>query len=169
MHGCRLAADGSTLTASGPRIHSRPASQARVGWGRRMNVVLWIVQVLVALAFLAHGLMMLFPPAEIAQQMNATMPRALSLFIGGAEALAGIGLTVPAVTRIRPHLVAWAAAGLIPIMIGATVFHIARGEASAAITTAILLAMATFVAYMRWKVLPIAPRGAVAARSARSV
>jgi hypothetical protein len=33
-----------------------------------------------------------------------------------------------------------------------------RGEVSSAITTLVLLAMATFVAYMRWRVAPIRPR-----------
>ncbi len=125
-----------------------------------MNIALWVVQILLAAAFLAHGLMMLFPPASLIEAMNATMSTSLRLFIGVAEVLAALGLTLPALTRIMPSLVAWAAAGLMPIMIGATVFHIQRGEVSAAITTAVLLALATFVAYMRWKVLPIPARTA---------
>jgi hypothetical protein len=44
------------------------------------------------------------------------------------------------------------------VMIGATIFHTTRGEVSSAITTAILFAVLTFVAYMRWKVKPISPR-----------
>jgi hypothetical protein len=44
------------------------------------------------------------------------------------------------------------------VMISATVLHVARNEVSSAIITAILLMMATWVAYMRWKVMPIAPR-----------
>ena len=125
-----------------------------------MNIALWVVQILLAAAFLAHGLMMLFPPASLIEAMNATISTSLRLFIGVAEVLAALGLTLPALTRIMPSLVAWAAAGLMPIMIGATVFHIQRGEVSAAITTAVLLALATFVAYMRWKVLPIPARTA---------
>ena len=125
-----------------------------------MNIALWVVQILLAAAFLAHGLMLLFPPASLIEAMNATMSTSLRLFIGVAEVLAALGLTLPAVTRIMPSLVAWAAAGLMPIMIGATVFHVQRGEVSAAITTAVLLALATFVAYMRWKVLPIPARTA---------
>jgi hypothetical protein len=35
-----------------------------------------------------------------------------------------------------------------------------RGEVSSAITTVVLLAIATFVAYMRWRVAPIQPRRA---------
>jgi len=125
-----------------------------------MNIALWVVQILLAAAFLAHGLMLLFPPASLIEAMNATMSTSLRLFIGVAEVLAALGLTLPALTRIMPSLVAWAAAGLMPIMIGATVFHIQRGEVSAAVTTAVLLALATFVAYMRWKVLPIPARTA---------
>jgi hypothetical protein len=45
------------------------------------------------------------------------------------------------------------------IMICATVFHTVRGELSSALTTLVLLAMATFVAYMRWRTAPIRPRG----------
>ena len=44
------------------------------------------------------------------------------------------------------------------VMISATIFHMMRGEVSSAITTVVLLAMATFIAYMRWRVAPIPPR-----------
>ena len=40
-----------------------------------MNTILWVLQVLLALAFLAHGLMFLAPPPDIAVQMNAILPR----------------------------------------------------------------------------------------------
>jgi hypothetical protein len=86
------------------------------------------------------------------------IPVAFRLFLGVAEVLAAVGLTLPGITRIQPMLVSWAAAGVMIIMIGATVFHLSRGEFSSAITTIILLTMATFVAYMRWKVKPIVPR-----------
>jgi hypothetical protein len=44
------------------------------------------------------------------------------------------------------------------VMISATIFHLIRGEESSAITTVVLLAIATFVAYVRWRVAPIRPR-----------
>ena len=123
-----------------------------------MNITLWVVQVLLALAFVAHGLMLLFPPANLIEQMNATMSPAFRVFLGVAEVLAAVGLTLPGITRIMPWLISAAAVGLMIVMISATVFHISRGEISAAITTTILLCLSTFVAYMRWKVLPIRPR-----------
>jgi hypothetical protein len=44
------------------------------------------------------------------------------------------------------------------VMVSATIYHLSRGEVSSAITTIILLVMATYLAYMRWKVAPIPPR-----------
>ena len=123
-----------------------------------MNALLWVLQVLLAVAFLAHGLLFLFPPAAMVEQMNAAIPRAFQLFLGVAEVLAAVGLTLPGITRVYPWLVSCAAAGIMIVMISATMFHIMRGEVSSAIITAVLLLLATSVAYMRWKVLPIRPR-----------
>jgi len=125
-----------------------------------MNIGLWVLQVLLAVAFFAHGWLFLFPPADMVELMNASIAPAFRLFLGVAEVLAAVGLTLPGLTRISPWLISWAAAGLMVVMIGATVFHIMRGEVSSAIITAILLVMATFVAYMRWKVKPIPARTA---------
>jgi len=123
-----------------------------------MNILLWVLQALLALAFFAHGCLFLFPPAALVDQMNASLPRWFQLFIGVAEILAAVGLTLPGLTRIQPWLVSCAAAGIMIVMISATIFHLARGEVSSAITTVVLLALATFVAYMRWRVAPIRAR-----------
>ena len=123
-----------------------------------MNILLWVLQVLLALVFFAHGCLFLFPPAAIAEQMNATLPRWFQLFLGVAEILAAVGVTLPGLARNRPWLVPSAAVGIMIVMISATIFHVMRGEVSSAITTLVLLALATFVAYMRWRVAPIQPR-----------
>ena len=95
-----------------------------------------------------------FPPAEIAKLMNESLPRWFQLFLGVAEILAAIGLTLPAITRVQPWLVTWAAVGIMIVMVSAMYYHIVRGEIASAVTTLILLAMAGFVAYMRHRVLP---------------
>ena len=123
-----------------------------------MNIVLWVVQVLLAVAFFAHGLLFLFPPPEIAVQMNASLPRWFQLFLGVAEVAAGIGLTLPGMTRILPWLVSWAAVGIMIVTSSATVLHVVRNEMSSAGITLLLFAMATWVAYMRGRVLPIGVR-----------
>jgi uncharacterized membrane protein YphA (DoxX/SURF4 family) len=123
-----------------------------------MNILLWVLQILLALAFFAHGLLFLFPPAAIVDQMNASLPRWFQLFLGVAEILAAVGLTLPGFTRIQTRLIAWAAAGIMIVMISATIYHLARNEVSSAMTTLVLLVLATFVAYMRWRILPVSPR-----------
>jgi uncharacterized membrane protein YphA (DoxX/SURF4 family) len=128
-----------------------------------MNIVLWILQVLLAAAFLAHGLLLLAPPPEIAAQMNAELPRWFWLFLGVAEVLAAIGLILPGLTGIITSVVVWAAAGITFVMVSATIWHLVRSEFSSALITLVLLAMATFVTYMRLRVLPIRGRRAVKA------
>lgn len=123
-----------------------------------MNIVLWTLQILLAIVFFAHGWLFLTPPPEIAALMNESLPRWFQLFLGVAEILAAAGLILPGLTRVLPSLVAWAAVGIIVVMVAATVYHIARGETSSAVITAVLLAMAAFVAYMRHRVMPIRAR-----------
>lgn len=125
-----------------------------------MNITLWVLQVLLAVAFFAHGIMFLNPPPEIAVLMNESMPRWFQLFLGVAEVAAAVGLTVPGITRILPQLVPAAAAGIVIVMISATVWHIVRAEYSSAAITAVLLVMAAFTAYSRWRTVPIRARGA---------
>ena len=130
-----------------------------------MNILLWVLQALLAAAFFAHGLLLLVPPADIAAQMTAELPRWFWVFLGVAEIAAAIGITLPGATRILPRLVPAAAAGIMFVMVSATIWHVMRGEISSAFVTLLLLVMATFVAYMRWRVHPIAARSAVVSRA----
>jgi uncharacterized membrane protein YphA (DoxX/SURF4 family) len=125
-----------------------------------MNITLWVLQILLAVAFFAHGWLLLMPPPEIAAQMTASLPRPFWVFLGVAEVLAAVGLILPGVTRILPALVPAAAAGVMFVMISATLWHLARAEFSSAGITLVLLAMATFTAYARWRIAPIRPRQA---------
>jgi hypothetical protein len=128
-----------------------------------MNIVLWILQVLLAAAFLAHGLLLLAPPPEIATKMNAELPRWFWVFLGVAEVLAAVGITLPGLTRVMPWLVSWAAIGIMFVMVSATISHLVRSEFTSALITLLLLAMATCVAYMRLRVLPFRSRSAARA------
>ena len=123
-----------------------------------MNIALWVLQVLLAAAFLAHGLLLLFPPPDIAALMLAQLPRWFWLFLGVAEVAAAVGITVPGIARVMPRLVPAAAVGIMIVMVSATVWHLVRAEWSAAVTTFVLLLMATYVAYMRARVAPIPAR-----------
>src|SRR5215204_887180 len=100
--------------------------------GDAMNIVIWVLQVLLAIAFFAHGWLFLAPPPDIAVQMNASLPRWFQLFLGVAEVAAAVGLTLPGLTGVLPWLVTWAAAGIMVVMVSATTYHVARNEMSSA-------------------------------------
>jgi uncharacterized membrane protein YphA (DoxX/SURF4 family) len=119
-----------------------------------MRYALWIVQGLLALLFLFAGVMkFVMSVEEMTQQVQ--MPGAFMRFIGVCEILGGLGLILPSVLRIRPGLTPLAAAGLIVIMIGATIVSVMIGGVVAAIAPFIVLLLLAFVAYGRWKVAPI--------------
>lgn len=121
---------------------------------------LWTVQVLLALLFLFAGGAKLVLPAE-ALKGPVTLPVLFLRFIGVCEVLGALGLILPAALRIRPGLTPLAAAGLVIIMIGATVVNLMGAGAVAALITFVVGLLAVFVAYARWQVTP-------AGRSSRS-
>ena len=118
-----------------------------------MRIVLWILQVLLAALFASHGWRYMTTPADVA---NAMIAPGLRTFIGVAELLAAIGLILPSATRILPWLTPLAAAGLMIVMAGAAFVNFSEGDTP--IRPVIIFVLVTFVAYMRWKVYPIAPR-----------
>lgn len=118
-----------------------------------MNIVLWIVQVLLAAAFAMAGFTKISQPIEAMVGMMpwaANVPLLLVRFIGVAEVLGALGLILPGLTKIQPRLTAYAAAGLALVMLLAIIFHLTRGEFGNIVPNVVLLALAAFVAYRRW-------------------
>src|SRR3989454_11476036 len=113
-----------------------------------MTYALWIIQGLLALLFVFAGGFKLFMPIE--ELMKETgMPGPFMRFISVAELLGGIGLILPGLLRIRPGLTPLAAAGLVPIMIGATVLTLAKGDVTPALAPFAVGLLLAFVAYGR--------------------
>ncbi|MBI1727587.1 MAG: DoxX family protein, partial [Candidatus Rokubacteria bacterium] len=71
-----------------------------------------------------------------------------------AEVLGAIGLILPGLLRIRPGLTPLAAAGLVIIMLGATVVTAAGGDVAAALISVGVGLLSAFVAYGRWRLAP---------------
>jgi putative oxidoreductase len=93
-----------------------------------MNIVLWIVQILLALLFLFSGSMKFFMPyEEMAKNMPVSLPYGFILFIGVCEILGGLGLVLPWALKIKPGLTPLAAWLLLIIMIGAAVITAMAG------------------------------------------
>lgn len=113
-----------------------------------MNIALWIVAGLLALAFLLAGIMKAFRPVEsLKKNMTwvADVPTPFVRFIGIAEILAAIGLILPAVTGIQQWLVAAAAGGLVIVMLGAVILHSGRKEWQNIGGNVLLLLLAAFI------------------------
>jgi hypothetical protein len=114
----------------------------------RLNVVLWIVQGLLAVVFLFAGGMKLTLPLS-AMAGPIALPGPFLRFIGVAEVLGAIGLILPGLLRIRPGLTPLAAAGLVVIMTGATIITIASGAVAAAVVPLAVGLLSASVAYGR--------------------
>lgn len=118
-----------------------------------IGLALWIVQVLLALLFLFAGAVKLvLPPGALTGPVS--LPVLFLRFIGVCEVLGGLGLVLPGILRIRAELTPLAAAGLVIIMIGATVITAIGGGVAQALMPLATGLLSAFVAYGRWRLMP---------------
>ena len=117
-----------------------------------MKILILILQILAAIAFIMTGMMKIFTPYEDlvimesmgwAEEFSATQ----ITIIGILETLGGLGLVLPMVLRKFTFLVPIAALGLVLVMVGAIITHIGRGEPI--IINLVLLLLNLTVAYFR--------------------
>ncbi|MCZ6844089.1 MAG: DoxX family protein [SAR324 cluster bacterium] len=126
-----------------------------------MNIALWLLQIVLAGLFLMAGGIKAFTPfAELGGQMAWVLdvPSWVVYLAAWAEILGAIGLVLPSATRILPWLTPLAAAGLALDMLLATVFNFLRGDYGPTGFTIVLLAVSAFVAWSRYRLLPIISR-----------
>jgi uncharacterized membrane protein len=118
-----------------------------------MNVVVWVVQVMVGIAFVFSGLgKVIRPRADLRKQMPYVedFTDGQIKAIGAVEVLGGIGVILPAWTGIAPILTPIAATGLALVMVLAAAVHARRKEYQMIGVNAVLFAFAAFVAVMRF-------------------
>lgn len=119
-----------------------------------MNIVLWVIAGVLALAFLAAGAMKLTQPRQklVASGMGwaEDFSDGTVKLIGGLEVLGALGLILPALTKLAPVLVPLAAVGLVLVMIGAAVTHARRGEVPMIAINVVLGILAAVVAWGRF-------------------
>ena len=124
-----------------------------------MNILLWIIQILLALLFLfAGGTKLVLPLSALEAPGGPHLPGLLLRFIGVCELLGSLGLLLPSLLRFRPSLTPLAAVLLSIIMVGAVVITLATLPPSNAIVPFVTLVLLLFVAYGRSKLAPISPR-----------
>ena|SRR5579884_3046559 len=122
-----------------------------------MNIVLWIVQVLVAIGFFMVGFMKAFQPLEtLAKSFKwvPSFPAAFVRFIGFSEMLGAIGIVLAPLTHILPWLAIAAAVGFILAAGGGAVVHISRHEYGAISINIVLILLSIFIIYGRMALAP---------------
>lgn len=122
----------------------------------KLNISLWVVQILLAALYGMVGVMKLTSPIpDLAAMMGwpGDVPAAFVRFVGAAELAGALGLILPWVTNIMPRLTVLAALGLVAVQIGAMITHIMRGEFEVLPINLVLLALAAFVVWGRRKSL----------------
>lgn len=118
-----------------------------------MNTALWVIQIVLAVAFLAAGVLKLSQPREKLEQSlpwTTDFSTGTIRLIGTSEGLAALGLVLPAALGIAPVLTPLAAVGLALVMIGAVVTHARRKEPQAIVVNVVILALAVVVAWGRF-------------------
>jgi uncharacterized membrane protein YphA (DoxX/SURF4 family) len=119
-----------------------------------MNIVLWILQIVLAFVFAGAGATKLVQTRDqLANRLGNWVndfPAALLKWLGLAEVLAAIGLIVPPLVHIAPILTPLAAIGVVIVMIGAILIHARRLEFPNVALTVALAIMAAVVAWARF-------------------
>lgn len=136
-------------------------TEDRPSSGAGIRIALWLAQLLIGVPFIAFGLMKLtMPIAELAVGMPwaGELPPLAVRAIALVDIAGGLGLILPALTRIKPQLTVLAALGCIALQACAIVFHLSRGEAAAVPLNFAFLGLATFVAWGRSTRAPVAAR-----------
>jgi uncharacterized membrane protein YphA (DoxX/SURF4 family) len=119
-----------------------------------LNIAIWVAQALLAVAFLASGLMKVARPRT---ELRAQMPYVEDFSdgqvkaIGLVEVLGAIGLILPSAFKVVPILTPVAGVGLVLTMLGAIATHVRRGEVGPRLAVnVILLLLALAVAWARF-------------------
>lgn len=129
--------------------------------GRALRIGLWAAQIVLAAVFISAGFVKLTTPIPklaammpFAGEYSETFVRSVAL----VDLAGGIGILLPALTRILPRLTVLAALGCSVLQVFAFVFHLSRGEAATTLLNLVLLALSLFVLWGRNGKAPITPR-----------
>jgi uncharacterized membrane protein YphA (DoxX/SURF4 family) len=118
----------------------------------KIGKVSWTVQILLAVVFLFAGSTKLLLPAAALEQQGP-FPAVFLRFIGLAELAGALGLVLPGLLGIHRELTSLAAAGLVIIMIGATISTIAVGAIAGAVVPFAVGLLAYYIARKYWSLV----------------
>ena len=123
-----------------------------------MNILLWALQVLVALAYAASGFMKVFMFEKVSADVQSfgALPRKAWAVLGILELVCVVGLIVPGALKANPQLTVVAAAVLALESLVFIGVHVKYHETTPIIMSGVLGLLMAFIAYGRLVLQPIA-------------
>src|SRR4051812_4500337 len=116
-----------------------------------MNILLWVVQVLTALLYVASGVMKVFMFDKVSEGVPSfgALPRKAWIALGILELVCVVGLIVPAAFHWQPALTVVAAAVLATESLVFVGVHVKYREIAPIVMSGVLGLLMTFIAYGR--------------------
>jgi hypothetical protein len=137
----------------------RSTEVSRSTASRRLSIGLWTLQMFLAALFIMTGSMKAFMPADLLAAQTP-LPIAVVRFIGLCELAGALGLVLPGLLRIAPGLTSLAAAGLVVLMLGATILTpiLIAPDPIMMLLPATVGVLAAYVGYARLRLAPLRGR-----------
>jgi len=122
-----------------------------------VNILLWVLQVALALLCISGGAFQILKIEELQKGVAAMreLPRGLWAFLGAFGCLAGLALILPGAIDVLPGLTAIAAAAVAAQSILISAFYVRYGDRSPLPYSVIMAVMAAFISYGRFALNPL--------------
>ncbi len=131
---------------------------------RELNIIAWILQGVIAVFFIYSGLLKLTSYELIFGDLRPIwfehVPSWMPVLAGSLEILGGIGIILPAITRIHPILVPISLFSLALFMAAAYALEVWTGDNTSELAI-ILMFVTAELGWLRLKVIPIAAKPAI--------
>lgn len=130
---------------------------------RAFNIALWVAQAFITATFTWAACVKLgyeIPRLAAMWPWTGELPEPIVRALGLIDLAGGLGVLLPALTRIKPGLTVLAAWCCVALQVCAMLFHLSRGEAAAVPVNIVFLAVCVFIAWGRRTKAVIAPRQA---------
>lgn len=125
------------------------------------RILVWSAQVVVALSFIAGGLVKLVQPIPDLAAMwpwTGDIPAGAVRLLGIVDLAGGLGVLVPTLLGVWPGVTLLAAIGCIALQACAMVFHASRGELADVPVNLVFLLLSALIFLGRRNSAPTSPR-----------
>jgi hypothetical protein len=122
-----------------------------------MNIVLWVLQVVLAWLCIAGGFFQIFKFEDLRKGVAAMreLPRGVWAVLGAVGCLAGVGLILPAAFGVLPIVTAYSAVVVAAHSVLITGLYLHHGDRVPPRYSAAMAVLAAFIAYGRFALAPL--------------